>query len=399
MAGLHMAAQAVPSPEALVTAARAAEDRKAGQRRLVRGLVAVLAAGGLLVAGALTHFSVRPGRLAETDKSLTLMQRMGPPPYLLNAYEELNADTAVIRDRSTGRVEAAGMYIESLDDPAALPGFTSLLPTSVRHLLELGREGTQYAVIFTAPLRTITSRNVLVDTGPLQLPGTVIRTNAAYGLAAIEVTMTENQVSGLVGPPVPINTSAVTVPLPQIIVRRNPGLYGRSAGFALTSGVISATGSWWCDMPVSAAGSGAPIGYVTPAGQLVMVGLAVPSSTPGRCAILQARTFYQLVVFSATSPPARMVAYLGVVMEDRRRARGAYISSVEPSSAAAGAGLRRGDVITGINAAAAGSPTAVRTALAALTPGQACTVTFVRDGVKHTIRVVLGGILTLTGTG
>ena len=152
-------------------------------------------------------------------------------------------------------------------------------------------------------------------------------------------------------------------------------------------------------MAVSAAGSGAPIGYVTPAGQLVMVGLAVPSSTPGRCAILQARTFYQLVVFSATSPPARMVAYLGVVMEDRRRARGAYISSVEPSSAAAGAGLRRGDVITGINAAAAGSPTAVRTALAALTPGQACTVTFVRDGVKHTIRVVLGGILTSTGTG
>lgn len=422
MAGRHTAdrganaeaSQAVQSPETLVRAARTAEDREAGRRasgrrRLVQGLVAVLAAAGLLAAGAMTHFGLRPGRLAATDKSLTLMQRMGPPPYLLNAYEELNADTAVIRDRSTGRVVAAGMFIESLNDPAALPGFTSLLPSGVRHLLEIERTGTRYAVIFAAPLGTITSQNVLVDTGPLQLPGTVIRTNAADGLAAIEVTMTETQVSGLVGPPVAINTSAGTVPLPQIIVRRNPGLYGRSAGFVLTSGVVSTTGSWWCNTPVSGAGSGAPIGYVSPSGQLVLVGLAVPSSTPGRCAIVEARTFYQLVVFSATSPPSRMVAYLGVVMDStatartdqgyRGRAQGAYISSVEPASAAVEAGLRRGDVITGINTAVVDSPAAVRIELAALTPGHACTVTFVRDGVKHAIRVVLSGILTSTGSG
>jgi PDZ domain len=408
------AKQAVQSPQTFVRAARTAEDREAGRRapgrrQLVQGLVAVLAAVGLLAAGAMTHFGVRPGRLAAIDKSLTLMQRMGPPPYLLNAYEELNADSAVIRDRSTGRVIAAGMFIESLDDPAALPGFTSLLPSGIKHLLELEREGTQYAVIFVAPLGTITSRNLLVETGPLQLPGTVIRTDAADGLAAIEVTMSETQVSGLVGPPVAINTSAGTVPLPQIIVRRNPGLYGRSAGFVLTSGVISATGSWWCDTPVSGAGAGAPIGYVTPTGQLVLVGLAVPSSTPGRCAILDARTFYRLLVFSATSPPSKMVAYLGVVMEStatartyrgyRGRAQGAYVSSVELASAADEAGLRRGDVITGINTAVVDSPTAVRTALAALTPGQACTVTFVRDGVKHAIRVVLSGILASTGSG
>jgi len=370
----------------------------------------VLAAAGLLAAGALTHFAVRPGLLAATDKSLMLMQRMGPPPALLGAYEELNADTAAIRDPSTGRVVAAGTFIEELNDPAALPGFTSLLPGSVRHLIELGQTDTTFAVIFVAPLGNIPSQNLLVDTGPLQLPGTVIRTDAAAGLAAIAVTMNQAQLSGLVAPPPSAHEPAAgSVPLPQLILRRNPGLYHRSAGFVLTSGDIRADGPWWCGTPVSGAESGAPIGYVSPSGEFILIGLAVPSLTPGRCAILSAWTFNQVAVFTTTSPPSRMTAYLGVVVEStatahrdagyRGRQQGAYISSVESASGAIEAGLHPGDVIIGIDAAAVDSPAALHAEIGQLSPGRAYPVTFVRDGAKHTAQVLFGGILTPAGNG
>jgi hypothetical protein len=377
-------------------------------RYTVRSIAAALAAAGLLAGGVLTHVAVHPGQLAEEDQTLMLMQRMGPPPDLLDAYEDLNADTAVIKDRATGRVIAAGVFLEALNDPAALPAFTSLLPAGVRHLLEFEQTGTSYAVIYVAPLGNIVSQNLLVDSGPLQLPGTVIRTDAAAGLAAIEVTMTQGQEADLTAllmaaPP------ASRVSLPELILRRNPGLYQRSAGFVLTGGVMQAGGPMWCDTPVSGGGSGAPIGYVSPSGQILLIGLAVPSLTPGRCTILGAWTFDPLITFSTASPPSRMIAYLGVEVESTATARtdgrydgrtqGAYISSIEPTSAAIAAGLRPGDVIIGVGAAAVDSPTALHAAIGKLTPGLTYPVTFVRDGAKHTIRVLFTGILVPVGNG
>jgi hypothetical protein len=376
--------------------------------RMARGIAAVLAAAFVLAGGVLTHFAVHPGQLAATDGSLMLMQRMGPPPDLLDAYEDLNADTAVIRDRSTGRVVATGVFLEALNDPAALPAFTSLLPGSVRHLLEIAQTGTSYAVIYVAPLGTIASRNLLVDSGPLRLPGTVIRTDAAAGLAAIEVTMTQGQEADLTAllmaaPPVG------SVTLRQLILRRNPGLYTRSAGFVLTDGRMQANGPMWCDTPMSGGGSGAPIGYVSRSGQILLIGLAVTSLTPGRCTILGAWTFDQMITFSTASPPSRMIAYLGVDVEStaaayrdagyQGRRYGAYISSVEPASGAIEAGLRPGDVIIGVGRTAVGSPAALHAAIAELTPGRTYPVTFVRDGAQRMVQVLFGGILTPAGNG
>lgn len=377
-------------------------------RYTVRIIAGAVAAAGLLAGGVLTHVAVHPGQLATADQSLMLMQRMGPPPDLLDAYEDLNADTAVIRDRSTGRVIAAGVFLEALNDPAALPSFTSLLPTSVRHLLEFAQAGTSYAVIYVAPLGNIASRNLLVDSGPLQLPGTVIRTDAAAGLAAIEVTMTQGQEADLTAllmaaPPVG------RVSLPELILRRNPGLYQRSAGYVLTSGVLQAGGPLWCDTPVFGGGSGSPIGYVSPSGEILLIGLAVPSPTPGRCTILGAWTFDPLITFSTASPPSRMIAYLGVGVESTATARsdagyrgqpqGAYVSSVNPTSGAIEAGLRPGDVIIGVGASAVDSPAGLTAAISKLTPGLNYPVTYVRDDVKHTVRVVFTGILVPVGNG
>jgi hypothetical protein len=392
-----------------------AADRNAGtwrprRRRTVRRLAGVLAVGGLLAAGTLTHFAVRPGHLASADESLMQMQRMGPPPRLAGAYQELNADTVVIRDRRSGRVAGTGMYAELLTNPAALPGLTAPLPSSVRRLLEEGQVHT-YAAIFLAPLSEAGSRDVVVDTGSEQLPGTVVLRDSALRLAAIAVTMTEAQVSGLDGPPeFAAAPAAGTLRLRQIVLRRNPALFSRSGGFALTSGGLREAGASWCDTPVSGAGAGAPLGYVEPSGRLVLIGLAVPSAAPGRCSILGAWTFSSLLLFATTSPGAgQPAAYLGVVAESTATARrergyrggrpGAYVASVEPDSPAAEAGLRPGDVIVGFDARTIRQFTSLHADIRAVRPGGTHTVTYVRNGVLHAVRVVLGSIPASSGSG
>lgn len=384
--------------------------RPSRRRRTAQRLAGMLTVAGLLAAGALTHVAVRPGRLAAADGSLMLMQRMGPPPGLLGAYKELNADTAVIRDRSTGRVLATGMYADLLTNLAALPGFTSSLPRSVRHLLEVGQVHT-YAAIFLAPLSEVESRDVVVDTRSLQLSGTVVRKDSALGLAAIAVTMTEAQVSGLDGPPeLAAVPSAGTLRPRQLILLRNPALFSGSADFALTGGGLRGAGRSWCDAPVSGAGAGAPLGYVLPSGELVLIGLAVPSVVPGQCSILGAWTFSQLLSLVNTSAgPSRATAYLGVIVESTATARrelgyrgqrtGAYIASVEPGSPAVEAGLRPGDVITRIDAKTVRPFTALHAYIHALRPGSTHTVTYVRHGEIHAVRVMLGSIPSSAGSG
>jgi PDZ domain len=371
--------------------------------RIVRWLAGVVAGAGLLAGAGLTHFAAHSGRLAATDQSLMRMQRMGPPPYLQGAYEQLNSDTVAIRDASTGRVTATGIYTEAISDPARLPTFTSFLPESVKHLLESADANTTYAAIFVAPLQDITARRLLVDTSSLQLPGVVVRTDKALGLAAITATVSQAQLSGLDVPPLFFSSpGAGTSALGLLIMRRNPALHHRSGGFMLTSGGLSG-GQAWCGTPVSGADSGAPLGLISPSGELFLAGLAVPS-IPGRCSILGSWNIDQflavLTVPGADQGPK--VTYLGVTVEStataragagyRGRQQGVYITSVAAGSPAIAAGLRPGDVIIGIGATQVNSPATLRAAIQKLRPGTAHTVTFLRDGAPRTVRVIFAAI-------
>jgi putative serine protease PepD len=80
--------------------------------------------------------------------------------------------------------------------------------------------------------------------------------------------------------------------------------------------------------------------------------------------------------------------FLGVEAASGRH--GAVIRQVEPSSPAAKAGLRRGDVIVSLDGESIGDPDALTSAVAAHDPGDGVSVGYVRNGTHHTASVKLG---------
>jgi len=92
--------------------------------------------------------------------------------------------------------------------------------------------------------------------------------------------------------------------------------------------------------------------------------------------------------------------YLGVSIEDvtpanasffkMQDAEGAIISQVTPDSPASRAGIRSGDVITGINGHKVLNSSSLQTAVAEDTPGTKLTLDVLRDGARQTLNVTVG---------
>ncbi|WP_445279380.1 S1C family serine protease [Streptomyces sp. DSM 118148] len=87
-------------------------------------------------------------------------------------------------------------------------------------------------------------------------------------------------------------------------------------------------------------------------------------------------------------------AALGVtvrtVVDDGYRPAGAAVVTVTGGGPAARAGLRAGDVVTGVDRTPVTSATGLSEALAARRPGQRVSVTYQRDGAAKTVEVTLG---------
>jgi putative serine protease PepD len=108
------------------------------------------------------------------------------------------------------------------------------------------------------------------------------------------------------------------------------------------------------------------------------VGFAIPSNT--------VRTVAGQLIATGKAEHA----YLGVSIEEPASGSGARVAQLRSGTAAAKAGLRTGDVITGFDGETISSTDDLQRAVDQHRPGDTVTLTYRRDGSTHTVRVELG---------
>jgi S1-C subfamily serine protease len=91
----------------------------------------------------------------------------------------------------------------------------------------------------------------------------------------------------------------------------------------------------------------------------------------------------------ASNQPALGSGYLGVAAVDSTGNPGASISSVQPKSPAADAGLAAGDVITAVDDIAISSSADLVAALSTYDGGEQATITWLTGGTEHQVTVTL----------
>jgi len=106
------------------------------------------------------------------------------------------------------------------------------------------------------------------------------------------------------------------------------------------------------------------------------VGFAIPSNT------------IKSIASQLISSGKAQHAYLGV--ELGRNGAGARVVSVRSATPAAKAGLHAGDVITSLGGTRISSSDDLRSAINARKPGDHVSVTFLRNGARHTVSLTLG---------
>jgi len=108
------------------------------------------------------------------------------------------------------------------------------------------------------------------------------------------------------------------------------------------------------------------------------VGFAIPSNT------------VKSIVSQLVSSGQVKHAFLGIGLEDSSRSGGgAAVTEVRSNTPAAKAGLRVGDVITGVNGKTIRTADELREAINARSPGDRVSIRYVRTGQSHTVQVTL----------
>lgn len=130
---------------------------------------------------------------------------------------------------------------------------------------------------------------------------------------------------------------------------------------------------------------------LSPSGGSIGIGFAIPSNMARTITDTLVKTGkvrrgqLGITVVRLNSEPAKQ---LGI-----KETKGVGVAQVQPGSAAERAGLRKGDVITGLNGTEITEPNVFRNLIANTAPGTVVTLNIVRDGRPMEVRATLGELV------
>jgi len=233
-----------------------------------------------------------------------------------------------------------------------------------------------------------------------ELPAQVIGTDDLTDLALLKV---EARVSL---PTVPWGVSAAARVGSWVLAAGNPfGLGG-----TVTSGIISARGRdigtgpfddfIQTDAAINPGNSGGPL--FNAAGEVIGINTAIysPSGASAGIGFATPSDLARGVIDQLRRDGRVERGWLGVAVQDQapepgaaessRLRRGVLVQGVERGSPAARAGLRQGDLVTGLNGEPLETSRALIRSVAATPPGQSVRVTLLRDGRQQELSVQVG---------
>jgi putative serine protease PepD len=144
------------------------------------------------------------------------------------------------------------------------------------------------------------------------------------------------------------------------------------------------------DAPINHGNSGGPL--LNTAGEVIGVNSQIQSDSGGSDGVgfaIPSNTV-KSVATQLVSGKAVAHAYLGVNVRDSVSPPGAELASIVPSTPAAKAGLKDGDVVTALDDSLVTSEADLSAVIATKRPGESLKVTYTRDGKSATATVILG---------
>jgi putative serine protease PepD len=347
--------------------------RRASLIVLTLAALAIGAAAGVLASGAFTHsktvvrqVTVGGAQAASAASGLSVndiyrrtfkgvvqivVRSKGSAPFPLGGSHNQTAEGSGFVFDSNGDI----VTNQHVVDGATSVSVTFWNGTKYRAEVVGSDASTDLAVVKVDAPSSVLSPLALADSGAVEVGDGVVAIGSPFGLAE---TVTSGIVSALHRQITSPNGFAI-----QNAIQTDAAInHGNSGGplLDLRAHVIGVTSQIESD-------SGGNNG----------VGFAIPSNT--------VRSIVTQLIASGKVEHA----FLGVAAETSPSG-GAVIGTVRPGTAAARAGLRRGDVITAVDGRRISSIGELEAAIDAKKPGDTATITYERAGKTHTAHVKLG---------
>ncbi|HEX3558479.1 MAG TPA: DegQ family serine endoprotease [Pyrinomonadaceae bacterium] len=363
------------------------------------------------VALTLAAFGAQAG-FAQSAVGQPVASAAGLPVQTSYASIVSRVAPAVVTVRSERRVKASSQQFPFMDDPALRELFGNRAPRDGQGPRQQPR----------------TEREEGLGSGVIVSPDGYVLTNhhVVAGAQEITVELTDNRVfsAKLVGTDQPSDLAVLKIDAANLPVlalgdsdRAQVGdivlAIGNPLGIGqtVTSGIISAKGRTTglgdgsfedfiqTDAAINRGNSGGALvntsgdlvginsQILSPSGGSIGIGFAVPANM-ARDVMTQlvknGRVHRGMIGVGIQSVTADIAQNL-----DLREVRGALVNEVQPGSPAAGAGVRRGDVIVAFNGAPVGDYNSFRNMVARTQPGTPVTFTVLRDGRELQLRATL----------